>query len=131
MDRVNAADEEKKQERDEGDEEQERQIGQAPFQPVRRNSAGSEQDLVEVENPEPSRDAQQTKPDGCVSEMQNDVIIRWLRLLKSRPGTPAPSKGDRAQAIRFGLRSFPHQTAASSGRLSIFDNSCLICTSRL
>jgi len=75
MDRVNAADEEKKQERDEGDEEQERQIGQAPFQPVRRNSAGSEEDLVEVENPEPSRDAQQTKPDGCVSEMQNDVII--------------------------------------------------------
>ena len=75
MDRVNAADEEKKQERDEGDEEQERQIGQAPFQPVRRNSAGSEQDLVEVENPQPSRDAQQTKPDGCVSEMQNDVII--------------------------------------------------------
>ena len=75
MTRPNTTEDEKKQRRDEGDEEQERQIGQAPFQPVRRNSAGSEQDLVEVENPEPSRDAQQTKSDGCVSEMQNDVII--------------------------------------------------------
>lgn len=75
MDRVNAADEEKNRNETRADEVQERQIGQASFQPVRRNSAGSEQDLVEVENPEPSRGAQQTKPDDCASEMQNDAII--------------------------------------------------------
>jgi hypothetical protein len=45
------------------------------LQPLRPNSPGSEEDLVEVENPKRGRDDEQANADGCVGEMQNDVII--------------------------------------------------------
>jgi hypothetical protein len=56
MTRPNTAEDEKKQRRDEGDQEQQCQIGQALLQPLRPNSPGPEEDLVEVENPKRGRD---------------------------------------------------------------------------
>ena len=136
MTRPSTAEDEKKQRRDEGDQEQQCQVGEAPFQPLRPNSPGSEEDLVEVENPKRGRDDEQANADGCVGEMQNDVIIHDGFICSGIDGAPRLAArhrpGDnRTQARRFVLRTFPHQTAVSSGRLSIFDNSCLICTSRL
>jgi hypothetical protein len=132
MTRPTTAEDEKKQRRDERDQEQQRQVGQAPLQPLRPNSPGPEENLVEVENPKRGRDDEQANADGCVGEMQNDVIIHDAFMGSGIDGAPKIAAwGDRAQAMRFDLRTFPHQTAVSSGRLSIFDNSCLICTNRL
>jgi len=131
MTRPSTAEDEKKQRRDEGDQEQQCQVGEVPFQPLRPNSPGSEEDLVEVENPKRGRDDEQANADGCVGEMQNDVIIHDGLICSAIDGAPRLAArhrpGDnRTQARRFVLRTFPHQTAVSSGRLSIFDNSCLI-----
>ncbi len=136
MTRPNTAEDEKKQRRDEGDQEQQCQVGEAPFQLLRPNSPGSEEDLVEVANPKRGRDDEQANADGCVGEMQNDAIIHDGFICSGIDGAPRLAarhrpRDYRTQARRFVLRTFPHQTAVSSGRLSIFDNSCLICTSRL
>jgi hypothetical protein len=132
MTRPTTAEDEKKQRRDEGDQEQQCQVGQAPFQPLRPNSPGSEEDLVEVENPKGGRDDEQANADGRVGEMQNDVIIHDGFIGSGMDaGSPPPPGDNSTQAMCFVLRTFPHQTAVSSGRLSIFDNSSLICTSRL
>jgi hypothetical protein len=53
---LNADQQEQKQGRSQRDEEQKGQLGQPLFQPRRPQPPGSEQDLVEVENPERSRD---------------------------------------------------------------------------
>jgi hypothetical protein len=53
---LNTAEEEKEQGRGQRDEEQKGQLGQPPFQPVRPDSPGSEQNLMEVQNPERGRD---------------------------------------------------------------------------
>jgi hypothetical protein len=94
MTRPTTAQDEKKQRRDEGDQEQQCQVGQAPFQPLRPNSPGSEEDLVEVENPKSGRDDEQANADGWVGEMQNDVIIHDGFIGSGMDaGSPPPARG--------------------------------------
>jgi hypothetical protein len=89
------------------------------FQPLRPNSPGSEEDLVEVENPKRGRADEQANGDGCVGETQNDVITHDGFIGSGIDGAPRLAgrhrPGDnRTQARRFVLRTFPHQTAVSS-----------------
>jgi hypothetical protein len=55
--RLNTAQEEKKEGRNQRNEKQKSQVGQALFQPLGPNPSGPEQDLVEVEDPERDRHA--------------------------------------------------------------------------
>ena len=55
---MNPADEKQDQEGGDGDKQQDHDVGQCLFQPLRSNPTGPEQDLVEVENPEPHRNAE-------------------------------------------------------------------------
>ena len=55
---MNPADEKQDQEGGDGDKQQDHDVGQCLFQPLRSNPTGPEQNLVEVENPEPHRNAE-------------------------------------------------------------------------
>jgi hypothetical protein len=52
------ADENQDQEGGDGDAQQDDYVGQCLFQPLGSNPSGPEQDFVEVENPEPHRNAE-------------------------------------------------------------------------
>ena len=60
---------------DQADEQDECQVGQALFQPLRADPPGPEEGLVDVENPKRSRDQEQDYAHNCVSEVQSHVMI--------------------------------------------------------